>query len=303
MSIQKDINKIVKSTDVATPMDEDVPDLTLLIESLKLSSDNSSQTKLPTFETLIKLPENQLQSVLTCLDFITWPEDVTADLLKMIADTETISNENAVLLIYSTAYVKIMALSSSASRLLMNSIIQLSMRKGQCVINGLIVPLLFQSDLSKLKVEVIVKSLQELSSSQRLSLLRILLSDGEIYFSSKQNRIISSNNRNYLRPWNDTVFQVINTILSVQPFIQFTRETLFDLIQPVRAIVQEHPKDKGSMQLLLLLTSKYAQTLIEFSAIDMIEDICNMSSMFLKRAVLGQITSIRKKQEGALKLT
>lgn len=48
------------------------------------------------------------------------------------------------------------------------------------------------------------------------------------------------------------------------------------------------------MQLLLLLTSKYAQILVEFGAIDTIEAICQTSTMFLKRSILGQIASIKK---------
>ena len=77
--------------------------------------------------------------------------------------------------------------------------------------------------------------------------------------------------------------------------VNFDRTHLFDLVQPLQTIVQSNPKDKGSMQLLLLLTSKYAQAIIEFSCIDLIEEICQLSTMFLKRSVLGQLTSIKKK--------
>lgn len=77
--------------------------------------------------------------------------------------------------------------------------------------------------------------------------------------------------------------------------VNFDKNHLFDLVQPLQTIVQSNPKDKGSMQLLLLLTSKYAQAIIEFNCIDLVEEICQSSTMFLKRAVLGQLTSIKKK--------
>lgn len=106
-------------------------------------------------------------------------------------------------------------------------------------------------------------------------------------------------NRNYLRPWNDAVVQIMSTLLSTQPLLELDKSLLFGLVQPLQTIVQSNPKDKGAMQLLLLLTSKYAQAIIEFQAIDMVEEICQSSTMFLKRAVLGQIASMRKKLAAA----
>jgi hypothetical protein len=115
-----------------------------------------------------------------------------------------------------------------------------------------------------------------------------------MYYVNSQN-LLKSNDRKYLRPWNDNVFQILNTILSAQPLISLTKTSIIDLVQPIKAIVQANPKDKGSMQLLLLLTSKYPQALVEFKALELIEEICHTSTMFLKRAVLSQITSIKKK--------
>jgi hypothetical protein len=123
---------------------------------------------------------------------------------------------------------------------------------------------------------------------------RVILSDGEIYYTNSQYPI-KGNNRKYLRPWNENIFQILNTILSAQPLISLTKTSIIDLVQPIKAIVQANPKDKGSMQLLLLLTSKYPQALVEFSVLDLLEDICGTSTMFLKRAVLSQIASIKKR--------
>lgn len=115
------------------------------------------------------------------------------------------------------------------------------------------------------------------------------MDDGESFFSN-----LDYQDRKYLRPWKDTTFQIIQITLSTQPFISFTNDCLFDLLRSIQMIVQTNPKDKGSMQILLLLTSKYAQTLIEHQAIEFIEGICQTSTMFLKRAVIGQITSLKK---------
>lgn len=100
--------------------------------------------------------------------------------------------------------------------------------------------------------------------------------------------------RRYLRPWNEIVFQVISSILSTQPLITLNKNYLFDLLQPIQTIVNSNPKDKGTMQILLLLTSKYPQALVEFDAIDTVEGICRTSTMFLKRSVLGQLSTIKK---------
>lgn len=100
--------------------------------------------------------------------------------------------------------------------------------------------------------------------------------------------------RKYLRPWNSSVFQILNAILTTQPLIPLDKEGLFDLLQPIQTIVELVPKDKSSMQLILVLTSKYPQVLVEFDAIEFVEKICQTSTMFLKRSVQGQISSIKK---------
>lgn len=123
--------------------------------------------------------------------------------------------------------------------------------------------------------------------------IRVILSEGEIYFSNIDYPFPASE-RKYLKPWSDSVFQILSSILSTQPLITLNKTGLFELLQPIQAIVQANPKDKSSMQFLLLLTSKYPQALVEFSAIESVESICKISTMFLKRSVLGQISSIRK---------
>lgn len=54
----------------------------------------------------------------------------------------------------------------------MDSIQQLAKQEGKCVMDGLLVPLLFQSDLGKPQCEVINKAIGELNPSQRVSMLQ-----------------------------------------------------------------------------------------------------------------------------------
>lgn len=54
----------------------------------------------------------------------------------------------------------------------MNSIQQLAREEGKYIMDGLLVPLLFQSDLGKPQCEVINKSMVELNPSQRISMLQ-----------------------------------------------------------------------------------------------------------------------------------
>ncbi|KAI8638196.1 hypothetical protein BD408DRAFT_436284 [Parasitella parasitica] len=280
------------------PMQEDSPDLARLIESMSIFANSSSQiqtqVKLESLENLVNLPRTQLKAAVASIDMQSWEDEITADLLNLISKAENVPGPNAAYLAYSATYPKIVALKSNVPRILMSSIQQLAKEQGKCIIDGLLVPLLFQSELGKPQCEVINKSINELTPSQRLMLLQTVLSDGESYFALNTS-LVSSNDRNYLRPWGDLVFQIMSTILSTQPLVHFDKTLLFDLIQPLQTIVQSNPKDKGSMQLLLLLTSKYAQAIIEFDSTSLIEDICQSSTMFLKRAVLGQLSSIKKK--------
>lgn len=71
--------------------------------------------------------------------------------------------------------------------------------------------------------------------------------------------------------------------------------TLRPLLQMTQQVVEARPKDKTCMQLLLTLTSKHASSLVDAKVLDDVEKVALQSDMFLKRAVLAQVTSIRKK--------
>ncbi|CEI93109.1 hypothetical protein RMCBS344292_07352 [Rhizopus microsporus] len=171
----------------------------------------------------------------------------------------------------------------------MNGILSLAREQGKLIINGLLLPLLFQSSLERPQFEVINKTAMEsLKPAHRLVLLQAILSDGEMYHSDH------ADNRRSLRPWSDTIYQLIGNVLSCQPLMTLTKEALDEIIQSVRTTVSFNPKDKNSMQLLLIITSKHAQEVVEFDCIETIESISNSSKMFLKRAVLGHIAAIKK---------
>ncbi|KAI7870508.1 uncharacterized protein EV154DRAFT_122902 [Mucor mucedo] len=274
----------------------DLTAVTDLLDSLKLftlsSSQISNEKRSDLLHNLVQLSFLNLKIAMPSLDCKQWPDDIVADLFKEIMGIENMSSAKITYLINAATYTKITDLTSTAPRLLMDSIISIAKCEGKSVIDGLVLPLLFQSDLKRPQTEVIVKIISEsLNASQRLLLLQAILSDGEMYFNHEN---VSLTSRRYLRPWNDLIFQILNSILSTQPFVALDKTCLFDLVQPIQTVVQTNPKDKSSMQLLLLLTSKYPQALVEFGAIDTIDTICQSSTMFLKRAVLAQITTARK---------
>lgn len=217
------------------------------------------------------------------------------DLCKEIQLMDNISKPVTVLLIEAAIYPKIAELNSTVPRFLMDSILLLAKEQSKLVIDGLVIPLLFQSVTGRPQFDVISKIVTEsLKPAHRLLLLQSILSDGEMYYSNK-----SSENfiRYSLRPWNDGVFQLIGGLLSSQPLFMLTKEALQDIVQTTKVTVDTNPKDKNSMQLLLIVTSKHAKAVAEFEYIEVIENISNTSRMFLKRAVLGQITLIKKSQQ------
>ena len=98
------------------------------------------------------------------------------------------------------------------------------------------------------------------------------------------------------RPWKkqqeDVIITLIDKALTQQPLLT-ALPFLDELLHVIRLGVQLDPKVKNYMQLLLTLTSKYGSLLTQ--SLDNVKQIAQSSDMFLKRAVLGQLTSIRKK--------
>ncbi|KAI8072147.1 uncharacterized protein B0P05DRAFT_549075 [Gilbertella persicaria] len=287
--------EIMQETEPMEVDSDDIEDLSPLLESIHLFSTASSQLQDKSdLQDLARLSLSQLKKMISSVEFASWSDDVILDFFNTLSEIESLPNTHWALLIYAIFYKKIAALDSSAPRLLMNSIVLLAKKEGKANMDGLLIPLLFQSKLAKPQNEVIVKIVSEsLNASQRYSFLQVILFDGEAYFTDNQD-ILPSTVQKYLRPWNDSIFQIIHAILSTQPLITFTKTPLHHLVESIQALVRSNPKDKGSMQILLLLTSKYSQSIIEFELISLVEDICQMSTMFLKRAVLGQIASIKK---------
>ncbi|EIE83065.1 hypothetical protein G6F46_001021 [Rhizopus delemar] len=298
MSKQSDIEKDQpqqKENDIHAT--ENTKDLTPLLDSIlslaKSDSQIQPERKTKILQELLNLSDSAFNTIAHSIDFKTWSDDLASDLCKEIQSTKSASKSVSTLLIVAIVYPKIANLNSTASRLLMNSILSLAKEQGRLVIDGLIIPLLFQSMAGRPQFEVISKVVAEsLKSSHRFFVLQAILSDGEIYYSHKvDERAVS---RHSLRPWNEAIFQLVGSLLSSQPLLALTKEVLQEILHVIRATVEFNPKDKNPMQLLLIITSKHAQAVAEFDCIEAIESILTSSKMFLKRAVLGQLTSIKK---------
>ncbi|KAI8987649.1 hypothetical protein BDF20DRAFT_851423 [Mycotypha africana] len=279
---------------------EDVGDLSSLLESLQLltvanNSQIQNQNKLTALRKLANLPYAKLEAIVAAIKFESWSDDLISDLFNEITDGQDATSITSILLVHAAAFTKITTLTSSASRLLVNSLIQVAKNNGRCVVFGLLLPLLFQSELKKPQSELISKVVSEaLNPLYKTTILQAILSDGETYFTSNLF-VFTHLERKFLRPWTNEAFQIIHSLCTSQPLIVFTKSLLFDLLKSLQVIVQSNPKDKPSMQLLLALANKHHQAVMEPEAINLVEAICEASTMFLKRAVSAQLTLLKKR--------
>ncbi|CAO3637271.1 unnamed protein product [Mucor hiemalis] len=157
--------------------EENVEDMTELLESIHIFSLSSSQIpvqqKSVVLSDLVKLSPPNLKTVIASVDFKSWSDEVIADVLKEIAETEHIPSINAALLTRSVLLNKVCEFKSSAPRLLMNSILLLAKEDGKAVMDGLVIPLLFYSDLGRPQTEIVNKIITEcFNATQRLLLLQ-----------------------------------------------------------------------------------------------------------------------------------
>lgn len=280
--------------------DRDYTHLTSILESLHLFVMHDSQVqlndKINIFKSIFQLSSDELNVIVKSAEFNSWSDDTVADLCIEI-DKSEIPHSNAVLLLQATVYTKVKATHGSISRVLMNSIMLLGKTKGKLLLDGFIVPILFRLDLVRPILDMLLRLItQSLPANARSILLHTILSDGRAYLNIHIPDVISDEMHSLL-PWNDAIFQVIGAIISTQPYLTLTKETLFDIIGTIQNVVQSDPKDKASMQLLLILTNKYPHIIAEYDAIDFIGEITQQSQMFLKRAIVGHLSNIRKKYE------
>ncbi|ORZ23345.1 hypothetical protein BCR42DRAFT_404552 [Absidia repens] len=272
------------------------PDITAILEKLDpllsriqqqtvvRDSQPSSQGRTATFQELLGLSIDEIKVACDHIDFDTWSENVLADLCHAYDSMENLAYPVACTVVQSSLYPYILKLNISTSRLLMNNILQLGKSYGNVILNGLILPLLgtHRSDHTQIgrpQLELASKLItSSLNVSSRTTFLRSLLSGNEGAAPS------------------DTVLQLMNTLASsTNPFIPLDGAMTRQLIQACYQVVQGNPKDKTSMQLLLTLTSKHAQALVDANLLDDLEAVASQSNMFLKRSVLGQLVTIRKK--------
>ncbi|KAL0084440.1 Fanconi anemia group E protein FANCE-domain-containing protein [Phycomyces blakesleeanus] len=234
---------------------------------------------------LVGLNLDELKVVCKHISFGDWPEDVLADLLGTVQNTPDISYSCATFLIRSSVYLRISSLKTSMSRLIATPLSNLGQSVGKVVLDAIVLPLLKQPSLGQPQTEVIHKLITaSLVPSIRIMLLRTILDPT----TQSPGTLVAL-------PWADPVLNIASALLTTVPLLSLDATLARDLIQSIRLTVQANPKDKASMQLLLVLTTKYAHCLVEGDLITSIESITAMSQMFLKRSVQAQIGSIKKK--------
>ncbi|KAI8985033.1 hypothetical protein BDB01DRAFT_788671, partial [Pilobolus umbonatus] len=267
-------------------IEQDFSHLTSLLDSLRTLSIENRQTKdkVDTINSLLNLSQNELEFIIKAVKLSSWSDDTMADLCIEI-EKSNIPNITAIMIIQSTVYSKTCQSTGNLSRVLLNTIMLLGRSKGKVILDGLIIPLLFHTKLVRPVLDILTKSIGCLSPNLRTTLLQVILSDGKLYRNNDDNFTVIEDDVHSLYPWDDSIFQIIGSILSTQPYLLLTRETMLNMIDTVKNIVQSNPKDKGSMQLLLVLTTKYPHTIVEHDVIDHIDEITQHSQMFLKRAI------------------
>lgn len=131
------------------------------------------------------------------------------------------------------------------------------------LLDGLVIPML--PELTRPRVQILLKL--PLTPTSRTSLLRAVC------------------NNSSLKPWSDALLQLIERTLSQQPL----------LTTGISSDVATVLVNEANLQILLVLTSKYGQLLVNQQLLDSVETKAQASQQVLKRAVLGQVMSIRKR--------
>ncbi|ORY98105.1 hypothetical protein BCR43DRAFT_438356 [Syncephalastrum racemosum] len=229
-----------------------------------------------------------MEKLCNTMDWTSWTLDERIALcVALERNQEQIHAAATQRLIRTALYLPILEYTvSPLPRLFMDGLIRVAQVAGKPVLDGLIVPLLLTDNIKHRPLtQVVTKLIQSaLSPTLRLLLLRAVLSDGDAYGHSGT-----------LMPWSDPVVQILEKTLSSPPLLSLEGPLAQDLVLSLRSIVHAHPKHKGSMQLLLLLTNKYPQPLVEHQLLDAVQDAASTSTMFLKKSVLAQVANIRKK--------
>ncbi|KAI9474822.1 hypothetical protein BDB00DRAFT_943599 [Zychaea mexicana] len=232
---------------------------------------------------------DQLVYVLDHLNNLDYDNAVTIDdetIIEACRQADAIPHQHAVQLLRAFVTPRLIKAATLLPRQVSQQLLQI--QNHRAVLQGIILEVLCplqqqqqqqqQQDASASKSnnnnnnQIIVKLVQQFSPALRHSLITDMLQK---------------------RPWKQqaAIITVVDKAMSQQPLL--TTLPLSELLHAIKLGVQMDPKAKGYMQLLLTLTSKYGSLLV--SHLDTVEQIAQTSDMFLKRAVLGQVASIRKK--------
>ncbi|KAI9304490.1 hypothetical protein BJ944DRAFT_249839 [Cunninghamella echinulata] len=257
----------------------------------------STQEILLIYQEILRLPLNKIKIVCDSIDFSLWPEENLCDLLGSFLKEENLNHSVGNIIIQSSLLPLVIRLSSSLSRILMNSLLDLGKQYGNIVMDGLILPILNdvyegKIEFGRPQIELFTKLINNsFPTSTRITLLNYLA------FEYHQ-KILSTNNnssQHHQQSASNHIIQFINTIVSSQPPITLNETMLRQLLQIAQSVIEIQPKDKGCMQLLLTLINKHAQSIMETNVLGDLENVAKQSDMFLKKSILGQVSSLRQK--------
>ncbi|CDH54264.1 predicted protein [Lichtheimia corymbifera JMRC:FSU:9682] len=213
----------------------------------------------PLFELLVTLPLPQVDYVCQQRKG-TWSQEHIMDLCHAISNnTSSLSSMACISAL--VRHVVIPNVDSLQKRVFLTSVTEHIPERS--LLDGLVIPML--PELTRPRVQILLKL--PLTPTSRASLLRAVCTNAS------------------LKPWSDALLQFIERTLSQQPLLTtgITSDVATTLV------------NEANLQILLVLTSKYGQLLVNQQLLNVVEAKAQASQQVLKRAVLGQVTSIRKR--------
>ncbi|CAO3648357.1 unnamed protein product [Cunninghamella echinulata] len=259
----------------------------------------STQEKALIYQEMLRMPLNKIKIICDSIDFGLWSEEILCDLLGSYLKEDNLNHSVGSIIIQSSLCPLVIHLSSSLSRILMNSILDLGKQYGNMIIDGLILPILNdvyegKIEFGRPQIELFTKLINNsFPTSTRITLLNYLAFEYHQKILSANN----SNSQHHQQRTSNHIIQFINTIVNSQPSITLNETMLRQLLQIAQSVIEIQPKDKGCMQLLLTLINKHAQSIMETNVLDDLENVAKQSDMFLKKSILGQVNSLRKKRK------
>ncbi|ORX61481.1 hypothetical protein DM01DRAFT_1404273 [Hesseltinella vesiculosa] len=263
------------------------------------SSQQSQQDRSSLFLELLTLSPQQIQVACDQIQ-MEWTDALLVDLCVAMQQEANASHASVAHLIHAFVFPFVAKCSNPLPRLLISSLLEVTRLFDNVVVESLLLPLLEDAirdnaGLKQSSQDMMVKLIQDgLGQHARLLLLRFLLS------GTRQAALESWKPPQWqVQTFATTALQLMNRLCTSPALVQLDHDLVRRLLATCRWVIQQQPKNKEAMQVLLGLASKHRPVLVEGSGelLDELGAIAKASQMILKRAILGIVTSLKKKRQ------